>query len=443
MKKWTKSFVCILLGCLFSMSILAVDEPESVSPTVPLPAAAPVHTTTNLPAAPMDLSNQVSPPALVQGTSLRPTPAMASGKPMVVPDAPEIKGEGYILLDADSGYIIAQHNANERMAPASLTKLMTMYVISGMLKSERISLDDDVLVSEKAWRTGGSRMFIQVGTQVKVKDLVDGIIVASGNDACVAMAEYVAGSEDSFVGLMNQTAQHLGMTGTQYADSAGLPDPGTYTTPYDQSILTRAIIQHYPEDYAWYKKKEMYYNDIKQPNRNLLLWRDQTVDGLKTGFTDDAGYCLVASAKREDMRLIAIVMGSPSTAQRSKDVQALLNYGFRFYKTNKLYEANTALKTLPIWFGQSDEIQLGVQQEFYVTVPVGDFSKLKAEIAVEQPLKAPIVKGQAYGDIQVMLADEIVSSQPLVALEDIPEAGFFSRAIDHVKLFFSNLLGFA
>jgi D-alanyl-D-alanine carboxypeptidase (penicillin-binding protein 5/6) len=440
MKMHRKIFISMLLAGLFSVSILAAKE--SAPAIVPVPAA-PAPTTTILPAAPIDLSNQVVSPGINQGAPITPAPAITNDKPMVVPDPPEIEGTGYILVDADSGYVMAQHNANERMAPASLTKLMTMYVVSGMLKSGRISLDDEVLVSEKAWRTGGSRMFIQVGTQVPVRDLVNGIIVASGNDACVAMAEYVAGSEDTFVGLMNQAAQHLGMTNTHYSDATGLPDPDNYTTPYDQSILTRAIIQHYPEDYAWYKKKEFTYNDIKQSNRNLLLWRDTTVDGLKTGFTDDAGYCLVASAKREDMRLIAIVMGSSSTEQRSKDVQALLNYGFRFYKTNKLYDGGTALKTIPTWFGQQDSVRLGVHQDLYVTVPIGDFSKLKAKVSVEQPLKAPVVKGQAYGQIQVMLGDEIVSTQPLIALHDNPEAGFISRTIDHVKLFFSNLFGFA
>lgn len=439
----SKFWISVLLGCLFSMAAFAVEEPESASASEPAPAteveSEPVHTTTNLPAAPIDLSSQVP----VQGAAIATRPAISKAKPMVVPDPPEIDARGYILLDADSGYIIAQHNANEEMPPASLTKLMTMYVASGMLSSGRIKLDDQVLVSEKAWRTGGSRMFIQVGTHVPVKSLVEGIVIASGNDACVALSEHVAGSEDAFVGLMNQAAQHLGMGNTHFVDSSGLSDTGNYTTPYDLSILSRAIIQHYPKDYQWYKKKSMVYNDINQPNRNLLLWRDPSVDGLKTGYTDDAGYCLVASAERQDMRLIAIVMGSSSAAQRAKDVMALLNFGFRFYQTNKLYDSNKMLKTLPIWFGKKAEVNLGVTQPLYVTVPVGALNNLKASVAVEQPLKAPIEKGQAYGEVQVTLKDKVISTQPLVALEDVPEAGFFPRVFDHVKLFFSNLFGLA
>jgi D-alanyl-D-alanine carboxypeptidase (penicillin-binding protein 5/6) len=435
MKSPSKFFVAILLGGFFSASILATETPTAV----PLPAPK----TVNLPAAPVSLSGHPTPAgsAAAQGASLIPKPTTAdAAKPMAAPTPPDVQAKGYILLDADSGYIIAQDNANDRLAPASLTKLMTMYVISGMLQSKRINLDDEVLVSENAWRTGGSRMFIQVGTRIPIRDLVNGIVVASGNDACVAMSEHIAGSEESFVGLMNQAAGHLGMTGTHYADATGLPHPDNYTTPFDQSILTRAIIQHYPNDYQWYKQKEITYNNIKQPNRNLLLWRDPSVDGLKTGFTDDAGYCLVASAKRDSMRLIAIVMGSPSTQQRAKDIEALLNYGFRFYKTSKLYDGGKPLKTLPVWFGKASKMALGVQQNFYVTVPVGDFDKLKTTISVEHHLKAPIVKGQPYGQIQAMLGDEVVASQPLIALEDNPQAGIFSRMIDHVKLFFSNLL---
>ncbi|MDF3054126.1 MAG: D-alanyl-D-alanine serine-type carboxypeptidase [Gammaproteobacteria bacterium] len=433
-----------LLGFFASVLLLGLFTIPSLAAEKPVASNEPAAKVSDLPAAP-NLSKQVLPSAPTYGsavgTAIVPKPSVNDTKPMVAPAPPEVQGKGYILLDADSGYVIAENNADERAAPASLTKLMTMYVISGMLNTKRISLDDQVLVSEKAWRTGGSRMFIQVGTHVPVKDLVNGIIVASGNDACVAMSEHVAGSEESFVGLMNQAAQHLGMTGTHYSDSTGLPDPDNYTTPRDQSILTRAIIQHYPQDYSWYKQKEIVYNNIKQPNRNLLLWRDPSVDGLKTGFTDDAGYCLVASAKREDMRLIAIVMGSPSTQQRSKDVQALLNYGFRFYKTSKLYEGGTTLKTLPVWFGKEPNIALGVQQSFYVTVPVGSFDKLKATISVDPSLEAPIVKGQAYGEIKVMLGEEVVSAQPLIALEDNPEAGFISRTFDRVKLFISNLIG--
>jgi D-alanyl-D-alanine carboxypeptidase (penicillin-binding protein 5/6) len=280
-------------------------------------------------------------------------------------------------------------------------------------------------------------MFVKVGTQVPMADLINGIIVASGNDACIAMAEFIAGSENSFVDLMNKVAVQLGMKNTHYADATGLPNPANYTTPYDLSILARAIIYHYPEDYKWYSQKWMTYNRIKQPNRNLLLFRDPTVDGLKTGHTDEAGYCLIASSKRNNnMRLIAIVMGSSSTRQRATDAESLLNYGFRFFETHRLYAANTTLSTQRVRFGQEKQTALGLAQDLYVTIPTGQYDKLKASLSIEPTLKAPLQKGQSCGQVQVRLNNQIIATQPLIALADNPLGGFFSRLWDHITAWF-------
>ncbi len=360
--------------------------------------------------------------------------AAPSSNPTIVPIPPEVQAKGYVLIDADSGYVIAQKNANTKMAPASLTKLMTMYVISGALQNGRIHLTDPVLISESAWRTGGSRMFVQVGTQVPVQDLINGIVVVSGNDACVAMSEHVAGSESSFVDLMNKTAAMLGMQNTHYTDATGLPDPQNYTTPLDLSKLTRAIIHNYPEDYQWYSQKWMTFNNIRQPNRNLLLWRDPTVDGLKTGHTDDAGYCLVASAKRQNMRLIAVIMGDTSTHQRATDAMALLNYGYQFFETHQVYAKNTKVTDIRVWFGKQKTTPLGLDNNFYVTVPVGQYSQLKGGLAVNQSVNAPIIQGQAYGNLEIRLNDQLIASQQLIALENNPMANIFSRLWDHVLL---------
>lgn len=369
------------------------------------------------------------------------TPSAGTPISNIVPTPPPINAAAYLLMDANSGNVIAQNNADVRRPPASLTKLMTMYVISGLLQSGRIKPTDLVTISENAWRTGGSKMFVQVGTQVPVQDLIQGIIVASGNDACVAMAEHVAGSEASFVDLMNRSAQKLGMNSSHYADSTGLPSPQNYTTARDLAKLTRAIIYDYPNDYQWYSQKWMMYNQIKQPNRNLLLWRDPSVDGLKTGHTEEAGYCLVASAKRNETRLIAIVLGSPSMKQRASDVQALLNYGYSFFETHKMYDKNKPITELKTWFGKQKQTALGVTQDLYVTAPVGQYQKLKASVFLNKPLHAPIVKGQSYGEVRVFLNNQVIAAQPLVALENNPKAGFFSRSMDRISLMFNNWFG--
>jgi D-alanyl-D-alanine carboxypeptidase (penicillin-binding protein 5/6) len=432
-----KKILFFLISTCFSFSIIA--EPAAApNNTAPAEKTAPAASV-SMPAVPTLAPPVASPTpntSTPQPTLNKPVPTLGASKsaPAIIPVPPMIEANGYVLMDADSGYVIAEKNQHTIMAPASLTKLMTMYVASTALKEGRIHLTDNVPVSETAWRTGGSRMFIKLGSQVPLQDLINGIVIASGNDASVAMSEFIAGSENAFVDLMNKVAVQLGMKNTHYADATGLPDPKNYTTPYDLSILTRAIIYHHPEDYKWYSQKWMTYNNIKQPNRNLLLFRDPSVDGLKTGHTDDAGYCLVASAKRNDMRLIAIIMGSSSTKQRATDAQALLNYGFRFFETHQLYAADTALSTQRIWFGQEKNAALGLAQNMYVTIPIGQYEKLKASVSVTPSIKAPIKKGQAYGQVRVTLNNTLISTAPLVALADNPLAGFFSRMWDYVRM---------
>jgi len=372
------------------------------------------------------------------------SPANPNPVQTVSPQPPEIDAKAYILMDADSGIVLAEKNMNERLPPASLTKLMTAYVASAALKQGQVKLEDMVTISPKAWKMGGSRMFIQVGNQVSVKELLDGIIVASGNDACVAMAEHVAGAEDTFVQLMNQNATRLGMQNTHYTDSTGMPDPNHYSSAYDIATLTRAIIRDYPEDYAWYKQQWIHYNNIRQPNRNRLLWRDPSVDGLKTGHTEDAGYCLVSSALRNNMRLISVVLGTPSDNSRTEDSQILLNWGFRFFETHKLFSASQALdqKMQPrIWYGKNKYANLGFAQNAFVTIPVNQYKQLQANIVVEQKLKAPIIKNQPYGSVNVTLNGQPLTTIPVVALENDPKGNIFSRAWDHIAILFSKWLG--
>jgi D-alanyl-D-alanine carboxypeptidase (penicillin-binding protein 5/6) len=354
-------------------------------------------------------------------------------QPIYTPGPPATLGTGYILMDSTSGKILAEKNADNRMPPASLTKLMSMYIISGAIKSGQIKLDDKVRVSEKAWKTEGSRMFIKVGDDVPVRDLLQGIVVASGNDATVAMAEYVAGSEEAFTAMMNQQAKQLGMKNSHFMDSTGLPNPEHYSTAHDLAILTQAYIKNFPEDYSYYSEKWFSYNGIKQPNRNRLLWRFQYADGLKTGHTNEAGYCLVGSAKKDGMRLISVVLGEPSDQARTEDSVRLLTYGFRFFETHKLYSANSPLVQARVWQGENSEIPLGIKDDMYVTVPTGQYKKLQINTALNNPLKAPIIKGQQYGVLNIMLNNQAIASKPLVALEDNPQGSIWRRATDAVK----------
>jgi len=354
-------------------------------------------------------------------------------QPVFTPSAPKLSANSYILIDATSGKILAEKDADKRVPPASLTKLMTLYIVSSALKSGEIHWDDKVRISTKAWKTEGSRMFVKVNSEVPVKELVKGIIVVSGNDATVALAEYIAGTEEAFTSIMNQQAQRLGMKGTHFTDSTGLPDPNHYSTARDLAILTQAYINHFPEDYHLYAEKWMTYNGIKQPNRNRLLWRYQYADGLKTGHTKEAGSCLVASAKKDGMRLVSIVLGAPSDRVRTEDSARLLTYGFRFFETHKLYNASSPLVKARVWKGKKTEVPLGITQDLYVTVPAGQYKKLQASLKLNNPIKAPIKKGDVYGKLIITLNKQEVASASLVALDNDPEGGLWRRASDTVK----------
>lgn len=359
--------------------------------------------------------------------------ALASAQ-LAVPPPPEVAARSYILMDYASGNVLAGNKADERMEPASLTKIMTSYVVSKELKAGHIKLTDMVPVSERAWRMEGSRSFVEVGKQIPLEVLLKGMIVQSGNDATLALAEFVGGGEEVFVSMMNQQAKALGLTGTHYVNSTGLPHPDHYTTARDQAILSRALIRDFPEDYAWYAVKEFTYNGITQRNRNLLLWRNQGVDGIKTGHTESAGYCLVAAAKQGDMRLIAVVLGTDSEKARAQETEKVLGYGFRFFETHRLYTAMQPLTTVRIWKGAGENLPLGVQRDIFVTVPRGRYNELKAEMKVTSPIIAPAAKGQQFGAVNVSLQGKVLVSQPLVALASVAEGGLFQRLSDDVRL---------
>jgi D-alanyl-D-alanine carboxypeptidase (penicillin-binding protein 5/6) len=354
----------------------------------------------------------------------------------LIPATPKIKAKGYLLMDFNSGRILAEKKSDQRMEPASLTKMLTSYVVSYELASGNIKLSDMVTVSEKAWRMQGSRMFIEAGKKVSVEDLLKGIIIQSGNDATVALAEYVAGSEDAFVSLMNQHAAELGMTDSHFMNSTGLPHKDHYTTPRDLAKLARALIRDFPEHYDWYSIKEFRYNNIKQYNRNRLLWRNKYVDGIKTGHTDSAGFCLVASALRDDMRLISVVLGTKSDEARSSESQKLLTYGFRFFETHRLYAANEPLTRAHIWKGAQEELPLGLTEDLYLTIPKGQYKKLDANMNLDARITAPAKKGTTYGTVNITLGDQEYAKRELVALTDIDKGSLFSNLVDEIKLLF-------
>jgi D-alanyl-D-alanine carboxypeptidase (penicillin-binding protein 5/6) len=355
---------------------------------------------------------------------------------MIVPAPPKIKASSYLVMDFNSGELLVEENSEQRLPPASLTKMMTVYVVSSELANGKISLADEVLVSEKAWRTQGSRMFIEVGKKVKLDDLVHGVIIQSGNDASVALAEYVSGTEEVFADLMNRHAERLGMRNTHFVNSTGLPDENHYTTAKDLAILARAMITDFPEEYELYKIKEYTFNNIKQHNRNKLLWRDRSVDGIKTGHTEEAGYCLVASALRDGMRLISVVMGTDGVNARAKSSQALLNYGYRFFETHKLYSAGELITDVEIWKADVDNLKLGVERDIYVTVPRGQYEKLEPVVELDNKIVAPVNQGEQKGVLNVMLAQENVISVPLLALESISEGSIINKLKDEVRLLF-------
>jgi D-alanyl-D-alanine carboxypeptidase (penicillin-binding protein 5/6) len=350
------------------------------------------------------------------------------------PTAPSIAGTAYILQDYDSGQILMSHNADERLPPASITKLMTSYVVSQEVYDGNISLDDEVLISEKAWRMIGSRSFIEVNTKVTVEALFRGMIVQSGNDAAVALAEHVAGSEEVFAQMMNQYAQKLGMYNTNYENATGLPGAEHYTTAHDIAILSAAMIRDFPEHYKWYSEKEYTYNGITQHNRNKLLWRDNTVDGLKTGHTEEAGYCLSASAKRDGMRLMAVVMGTASENARAQEIQKMFNFGFRFFETHQLYAADEAITQTKVWKGETNQLNLGLAQPLSITVPRGRYKDLQASTNIQQPVVAPITKGTELGEVEIRLGDEVVAKQKLVAVNDVEKGSWWRRIIDSLLM---------
>lgn len=362
------------------------------------------------------------------------TPAPAAPP---IPTAPAVAARSHVLVDFNSGRVLAGSNEDQRIEPASITKMMTEYVIFHEMRAGNLKLTDMVAISENAWRMQGSRMFVDVRSKVPVDLLLQGMIVQSGNDATVALAEHVAGSEGTFVGLMNQHAQRLGLSSTHFMNSTGLPDPNHYTTAHDIAKLATALIREFPDYYSkWHSQKEFRYNNITQYNRNRLLWRDPSVDGVKTGHTESAGYCLVASAQRDGMRLISVVIGTKSEETRADESQALLNYGFRFFETQKLYSADQPLTRTRIWKGSTDMLPLGLGRDLYVTILRGQYKQLNASMTVNGGITAPAAKGATYGSVKVVLNDSIVAEEPLVALQDVEEGGILRRLKDSVMMWF-------
>lgn len=381
-----------------------------------------------------------------------PTPSATSAQPaaqtqqLAIPTPPDVAAKSWILVDAATGNIIAEKNADIHAYPASLTKMMTSYLAIDAIEQGKIAEEDLVTISVKAWRMAnstGSASFIREGTQVSVIDLLRGVIIQSGNDASVAIAEYVAGNEDAFVDMMNKKALELGMTNTRYDNSHGLDDDlapdQLYTTAKDQAILARAIIYDHARHYPIYAEKNFTYNNIRQGNRNLLLYRDETVDGLKTGHTSKAGYNLVASAKRDGMRLISVVLGTASEKVRAAETEKLLAYGFRYFQTFNLYKAGQEMSTQRVWAGTTDQVTIGLPKDITLTLPKGSEAFLKASMHINEIIKAPITHGQELGSLTVELNGKLIVNTPLVALHAVEEAGFFARLWDNIKLFFKNL----
>lgn len=353
---------------------------------------------------------------------------------ILIPAAPSVAAKSFILLDFNSGKVLAEKNADVRLSPASLTKIMTVYVVFRELKNGHLTLDEKVTISKKAWQTGGSRMFVEVNKQVAIEDLLQGVIIQSGNDASVALAEHVAGDEGTFAAMMNQHAERLGMLDSHFENSMGLPAKNHYTTARDLATLTTAVIREFPEYYRWDSQKEFTFNNITQPNRNKLLWRDKSVDGVKTGYTEDAGYCMIASAKREEMRLISVVMGTASANARANESQSLLNYGFRFFETHKLYTGNEALNEARIWKGDSKQLPLGLIDDLYVTIPRRHYNDLKAEVNINEKIIAPVKQGESLGSVNVSLAGDMVANKQLVALKTVSKGSFVDRLFDEALL---------
>ena len=352
------------------------------------------------------------------------------------PQPPKVDAKAHLLVDMHSERVLSEDSADERLEPASLTKMMTSYVVFSEMARGKFNLSDEVLVSEKAWRMKGSRMFIEVGTRVPVEDLLMGVIVQSGNDASVALAEFVAGDESTFADLMNRHARRLGMSGSHFTNASGLPEPDHYSTARDMARMASALIRDFPEFYSWNAVREYEYGGIKQRNRNALLFRDDSVDGLKTGYTKTARYCLVASAEREGMRLIAVVMGAESSRARARIAQSLLNYGFRFYETRRVYASAEKVADVRVWKGDTRNLALGLEQNLYVTVPRGRYDEIDAKMEIAPRLMAPVRAGEQQGVLRLALGDELSIERPLIALDDVAEGNLWQKVSDHVRLMF-------
>lgn len=371
----------------------------------------------------------VAPAAAESSAPLQPLPAaLESALP-----APQVAADSWLLADFSSGWIVASANAEARIEPASLTKLMTGYLVFDALARGEISRRDEVLVSEKAWRTGGSKMFIREGTRVSIEDLLRGLIIQSGNDAAVALAEHLGGSEAGFAALMNQTAARLGMTGSNFVNSSGLPHPDHYSSARDMTVLTRALIARFPRDYRLYSEREFTYNGITQRNRNLLLARDPSVDGIKTGYTEKAGYCLIGTAERDGLRFIATVIGAPSMQARADLAHALLQYGYAAYRSRTIYAAGATVKALPLWFGQAPEARVVVADDLRILHPKGDETRLSGQLALPASLDAPLAAGQAVGRIAVQFNGVTVREAALQTDADYPPGAWASRLLDYLK----------
>ena len=386
--------------------------------------------------------------AFAQDPAPAPTPAAAPAAALSdqlpVPDAPDVTGTAWLLMDYATGQVLAGENVDERVEPASITKVMTSYVIAAEMAAGKISNDDDVMMTVNAWRTGGagtdgSYSGFEVNKTAKLLEMEKGMTVQSGNDAAIALAEHIAGSEEAFASLMNAHAARLGMKDTHFENATGLSGPEHYSTARDLATLGRALARDFPEHYAYNAIKEFTVGPITQRNRNVLLWRDKSVDGIKTGHHSGAGYCLMASAKRGDQRLISVVMGSTSESQRATDSQALLNWGFRFFETHELYTPGEPMATQKVWKGEANEIGLGVAQPLLVSMQRGQYAKLQPSMDVPRTLVAPLAKGQAVGKVRVMLDGKLVAEAPLVALADVPEAGFFKRLWHELLMWWQSL----
>ena len=361
--------------------------------------------------------------------------------PVITPSTPKLAAKAFVLMDANSGKILAQKDPHVHMAPASLTKMMTLYITFQALKSGQIKLEDKAYISKKAWKMRGSRLFLRVGSHVPIKTLIRGAIVVSGNDACVALAEHIAGNETTFAELMNQTAARLHMNDSHFVDSTGWPNPEHYSSAYDLSLLAQALIRDFPEYYHFFKEKWMRYNGIKQPNRNRLLWRDASVDGIKTGHTESAGYCLVSSAKRHDMRIISTLMGTKTDKARASESEALLNYGFRFYQTIPLFNVNDTITQARVWKGDKNNVALGVAETSYLTYPRGQYDRITAEMSVNQHLSAPITEGDTYGNVILSFDGKPIKTVPLIAKGNVAKGHWLKRAKDHVHLAIKKWMG--